>query len=386
MEKVVFTAQAFGFGPISKLLAIAESLHGVRKIFFGTGVALDLARMSNFQEIYEYSLARDKDKIINLLSQADLFVNVMDFSMNPLAKISGCPYLIVDSLIWFYPSLPEGIKDADMYFCQNFFDLVEPKIKEYQLTNARLIGPITNNNFPRYEKKKQVVVNFGGCDGKVADSFIEAGVNNNLPFVVLQNLTPILSEHFSEILVTGRERVMQICETMFTKSNGVKFTMLDPKSALKEYYRSAVVFTIPGIQSFYDIADKAPMFCLPPMNHSHVRNLEIFVRRGIIRHYLKWDELYDFPFVKCKTRQERIDLVLAAIKRFEQSMEGQSVFRERVKLFLQGQATWPDLVKRQKSALISLGPNGVEDITKAIYEILEGQGQPITSKFYCEGV
>jgi hypothetical protein len=386
MKKVVFTAQSFGFGPVSKLLAVSENIRNVRRIFFGSGVAYDLAKISNFDEICEYSLSSDRDKILVLLSDADVFVNVMDFSLNCLAQIAGCPYVLIDSLLWFYPFKPEGIENADVYFVQNFFDLVEPKIKEYRLTNARIIGPIINNHFHRYEKKNQVIVNFGGCDGKAADSSIEVGINHNLPFILLKILLPVLREHFSEILVTGRERVMQSCREAFSEGDFLKFRMLEPKSMLEEASRSICIFTIPGIQSFYDMGNFCPIFGLPPMNHSHVRNLEIFVKRGIIQHYLKWDELYDFPFDKCKTRQERIDLVLSAIKRFEQSMEGQAVFMGKVKEFLQSQATWPDLVNRQKSALISLGPNGVEEITKAIYKILESQGQPLTSIFYREGV
>ena len=137
MKTVVFTAQPFGFGPVSKMLAISEKITNARKIFFGSEVAYDLAKLHDFDEIYQFSDKQERE-ITSLLKKSDLFVNVMDFSLGSFVKHRNCPYFIIDVLLWFWPKKPMYTELADIYFCPDFFGKVEEKILQYQLKNAQL--------------------------------------------------------------------------------------------------------------------------------------------------------------------------------------------------------------------------------------------------------
>lgn len=377
MKKIVFTAQAFGFGPVSKMLAVAENVRDVRKIFFGSGVALDLAKLHHFDEIYELTYS-DSSKILGLLNEARLFINLMNFPLSHLAKLARCPYFLIDSLLWFWPRLPEGVREADVYFAQNFFKSVENKINEYGLTNARLIGPIISESFCRKEKVAQAVINFGGIE----NPHVEIGKNSNYPFIMLDVLLPLLKENFSQILVTGRKRIMELCREKYGQNGNIRFEMLGQKAMVEELYRSEALFTAPGIQTFYDAADKLPIFCLLPQNNSNVRNLDALVEAKAIQHCLKWHELYEFDFDNCKTPEEEFELILGKIRIFEKSESDQRVLVQRVENFLNNRHLWASMVSQQKEAVAKLGSNGVKTIVDAVRDVLcvKKQLQPLNTR------
>jgi hypothetical protein len=349
------------------MLSISENISDehIQKIFFGSGVAYDLAKLHTFDEMYKLD-SHDREKIVKILRTADIFVNVMDFPMGRLVKEARCVYFLIDSLLWFWSSLPEGVQYADIYFCQNFFCPVESKIQAYKLKNAKVIGPIINNNFKHFPKKDQVIINFGGLE----NPYIEIGSNSNYPFIMLTILFPILQTHFSSILVTGRERVMEMCRSRFSETKSLRFRNLSQREMLEELCQSVALLTAPGIQTFYDASDKVPIFCLPPQNDSNIRNLDILVEHKVIKHYLTWRDLYEFPVNTCKTITEIFELLLHTLKIFEATEQDQKILQARVLEFLHQQDTWEDLIRVQKEAVERLGENGVQVVKKAIYEVL----------------
>ncbi len=361
----MFTAQAFGFGPVSKMLAVSESLSDVHKIFFGSGVALDLARLHSFDEIHNLGHSGRK-KILSLLQRADLFINVMDFSLGDLARLVGCPYYLIDTLLWFWPKRPEYVEHATSYFCQEFFGRVEPKIQEYGLKNARLVGPIRSDSFSRLPKRDQVIVNFGGMECP----FIQVGSNSQYPFVILKAILPLLQSRFENILVTGLERVMQMCREKFGEDNRLAFRMLGRKAMLEELYRSQALLTTPGIEIFYDAFDKVPIFCLPPQSDSNWKDLETFIQNNAIKHSFQWKELYELDFKGCLDEEEMIKIVLAMIKISEYSRKDQSFLREKVEKFLAASDSWPELVLSQKRIVEKFGDNGTQTILEEIQKLL----------------
>lgn len=369
MKTIVFTAQAFGMGPISKAISIAENINNVKKVFFGTSVAYDFATVNPFDEVYCLG-HNNQDEIFEILQKADLFINVMDFPLGKLAKEADCPYFLIDSLLYFWPSIPKNdIALADIYFCQNFFDDLERKIKENNLSNARLIGPIICENFTHKEKiASQVIINFGGIE----NPYVEIGKNSNYPFIMLDVLLPILKEHFNYILVTGRKRIMDICNEKYKQNTNVRFEMLDQKAMLEELYRSEALFTSPGIQTFFDAHDKLPIFCLLPQNNSNVKNLDILFDCKAIQHCLRWQELYEFGFDSCKNQEENIELILRKLRIFEKSESDQRKLKERIEKFLNSRYLWPNLVRQQKEAVAKLGSNGVKTIISTVNHILLG--------------
>ncbi|MGW6407057.1 hypothetical protein ACWF95_07795 [Streptomyces vinaceus] len=101
--RILSSAQACGFGPVSKLVAITPLLAGSRVDFVGQGVALDFARRHShrFHRITEGDTSRHED-LAQGLADADLVVSVMDAELVFRAVRAGRPVLFFDSLLGFW--------------------------------------------------------------------------------------------------------------------------------------------------------------------------------------------------------------------------------------------------------------------------------------------
>lgn len=372
MKKIAFTAQPFGFGPVSKMLAVSENVERVKKVFLGSGTALDLAKMHHFDEVYEATY-QDAERIVSILEDCDLFLNVMDFPLLRYARIANCRSIMVDSLLYFWQKKPEFCEYPDIYFCQNFFgNSTQEKIKLYGLQNARIIGPIINSNFVAKEKKNQAMINFGGMDS----CYTNVGRNSFYLFVILEHLIPLLYPLFESILITGRERVMRMCRRRYQQnSKHLQFEMLSQNKMHTEISQSRCLFTLPGIQTFFDAHDKVPIFCLPAHNSSNRKNLDILIRNQVIKHAFRWQYIYDVD-VDLEEEQD-IQQMLQFSQRFSEDVDAQKLFRHRVDRFLLDRNNWVNIVDNQKQKVEDLGASGVTEITNAINEMLYHQ-QPVT--------
>ncbi|WP_372364868.1 hypothetical protein [Candidatus Uabimicrobium sp. HlEnr_7] len=368
MKIVAFTAQSFGFGPVRKMIAIAEKLNGVYKIFFGSGVAYDFAKAHFFDE-YHYLKHNEDTEILSILNRSNIFINVMDFELGGTAKKSSCQCIVVDSLLWFYPFRPD-VDYADYYFVQDFFRSSRERLKQYSIKNARIIGPIVEYNEKKYKIIKQCIINFGGSDGKVCNSHIAVGKNTNYPFIILRVLLPLLRIYFKNILVVGRQSVVDACSERFAMKN-VSFVMLKSKDMLKELSRSQALFSVPGIHSFLDAADKLPIFFLPPSNHSHLENLDVFIEHAVTTSYFSWSQYYKLQFGNTMSRQQKIDTVLQTINHFDRDYHAQQELQKIVRSFIENEGVWSQTVLQQKKKLQSLGENGLEAIIITVKELLQ---------------
>ncbi|MCG5214622.1 hypothetical protein [Streptosporangium sp. KLBMP 9127] len=114
MTKVLVTAEAFGFGPASKLHAVCVELagRGVECHFAGEKSALTFAKVNagTFASITEV------DSMAGLSSIArdgfDAAVSVMDPFLPLWARLNDVPCMYVDSLYWFWQWAPE--QEADL--------------------------------------------------------------------------------------------------------------------------------------------------------------------------------------------------------------------------------------------------------------------------------
>ncbi|WP_372364775.1 hypothetical protein [Candidatus Uabimicrobium sp. HlEnr_7] len=367
MKIIAFTAQSFGFGPVRKMIAIAEKLNGVYKIFFGSGVTYDFAKAHIFDE-YHYLENNENADISSILNKSDVFINVMDFELGNIAKKSNCKCIVVDSLLWFYPFRPD-IDYADYYFVQDFFRSSSLKIKEHGISNAYIIGPIVEENDFNSQKIEQCIINFGGSDGKICNSHVTVGKNTNYPFIMLHVLLPLLSSYFKHVLVVGRESIISACSKRFSIEN-VSFAMLNLKEMCYELSQSQVVFSVPGIHSFLDAANKLPIFFLPPSNHSHQENLDIFIKHAVTSSYFSWTECYGLRFKDAMPRQQKISIILKAIERFDCDSFVQKQLQKSASKFLENKDLWPEIIRQQQRKLKSLGKSGLETIISTIETLL----------------
>lgn len=367
MKTIAFTAQSFGFGPVRKMIAISEKLDGVYKIFFGSGVAYDLAKAHFFHEYHHFEHSEERE-IYSLLNRSDVFINVMDFELATIAKKSNCQCVVVDSLLWFYSFRPD-VDYATYYFVQKFFRSSHDKLEQYSIKNAHIVAPIIEEHTVNIKKINQCIINFGGSDGKVCTSHITVGKNTNYPFIILQILLPLLSKRFKHILVVGRQHVITMCQKKFPIKN-VFFRMLDSQKMLYELSRSQTVFSVPGIHSFLDAANKLPIFFLPPSNHSHQENLKVFIEHKITESYFSWTECYSIRFNNGMSRQQKIEMILQTIERFGRDLLTQKELQKKIRNFLGNESSWSQITALQTRKLESLGNDGLQTIVDKVQELI----------------
>ncbi|NUP51304.1 MAG: hypothetical protein HOW97_28925 [Catenulispora sp.] len=103
--KLACAAEAWGYGPASKLLSIARRVDGVRTAFV-TGTARTFVGLNrpSFDGVQEL---RSPGEILDADLDADHLLNVMDPCAALAAARAGVPSTYVDSLSWFWRWDPE---------------------------------------------------------------------------------------------------------------------------------------------------------------------------------------------------------------------------------------------------------------------------------------
>lgn len=96
-------AQPCGFGPVSKLVALASLLDRREVAFVGTGVAMDFADLNRhyFASLHRIDTA-DGDRLGPLLRSSDTVVSVMDAELVFWAARAGRTVFFFDSLLSFW--------------------------------------------------------------------------------------------------------------------------------------------------------------------------------------------------------------------------------------------------------------------------------------------
>lgn len=110
--RIVLGSSTFGFGPVSKLTAIARALQPYRRVLIGDSVSTDFARhnLGAFDEVVSPSSPGDLD---NVIRECDHVISVMDSDLVFRAVALGRPVLFVDSLFafWLLETPPARIAD-----------------------------------------------------------------------------------------------------------------------------------------------------------------------------------------------------------------------------------------------------------------------------------
>ncbi len=128
MQRVLVSAQGFGFGPAAKGAVVASLLRRdnphIAIDFIGTGTAYELAntRRNIFQNVYDN---RQRGMIEQRISDKyyDAVVSVMEPKIVLTAHIYKVPVVLIDSLYWFWDWRPDRIDFLDNLPVQTLEDL-----------------------------------------------------------------------------------------------------------------------------------------------------------------------------------------------------------------------------------------------------------------------
>lgn len=302
---VLSSAEAFGFGPCSKLTSIVKRLKNEipssRIDFLGEGSALSFA----LQNHYLFNSIREYDGIYPNANEFDLVLSVM----NPYAILWGwfhrkkCIY--VDSLYWFWKfeknafenlestidqltsansidevwALIKDITGHNLHYlahrlstisCSQYFNYTETgaDIFRKNIKNIVEVNPIIDASHKKKTKRDTILISLGGLLSPL-NREKEALSYLGLVFKITEDFISEASKHYKVILATSPE----IVKSMKRVNQDISVATLSQEEMLETINRSALVLTPAGITTMYEcLMYETPFFVLPELHDGHYPN------------------------------------------------------------------------------------------------------------------
>jgi hypothetical protein len=163
---------AFGFGPVSKAVAIAQYLRAekpaTRLAYFGSGQDLNFAIASGiFNEIVDTDVdTAPTEELLERLQDFDVAISIMNEAIPPCWGSTAPPLLMVDSLAWLWAKFPPGVRNSTSYFVQDYMLRRERLVEWSKSMPLELVGPILTAAVAGDERRifhyPYVLLNFNG--------------------------------------------------------------------------------------------------------------------------------------------------------------------------------------------------------------------------------
>lgn len=282
----------FGYGPASKLIAIARCLRGrVRLVFVGRGVALELIRRvpDVFDEIVP--LAPSDPAARAHFVAADGVLSLMDRDAGAAAGAADKPLFVLDSLLWMRAGIPAAFLRARRYWAQAFPGL---SAEDHQ-PRPQVIGPLLGPATPPGEPRDGLVVHLGGS---AAPDDRRAVYRRYARWALGGVVEAGLVERFGRVLVLGGETALSglegVCEDSRIQLSGVT-----PDEARARMAQARAVLTSPGLTATLEcFRAGVPTWFLPPQNYSQWLILTTLRTRGLCESAFHWEDLPGVPALR----------------------------------------------------------------------------------------
>ncbi|MFF4545803.1 hypothetical protein ACFY1J_16370 [Streptomyces sp. NPDC001406] len=312
--RILSSAQACGFGPVSKLVAITPLLADGSVDFVGQDVALDFARRHShrFHRITEGDTRRYED-VAQSLGDADLVVSVMDAELVFWAARADVPVLFFDSLLGFWltgrgseelSARAQLVRWADPETARYVFDTLSPHerillahllarrsfaqnfpgvperiaaLAEAGIDHIELCGPIVDRSalenalvLPPPERPAGLLINLGGFQNFFLDY-----ESHNAYLDVLRRWVAELAAarpELGRILVCGGAFREPVTETHGAVE--VEYAFLPQTEFLRHLAHTPLYAVPPSLTSLHEsvILRRLPLL-LPEQHYGHIANL-----------------------------------------------------------------------------------------------------------------
>lgn len=377
MARLVLTAENFAFGPISKLLYVAELLlkqdHAL--IFVGFGTSLQLAKGFPFSSIHEIDTDNPESKtaLEKIISQADMVISSMDIPSVAVAKHLKKPVVWIDCLFWFWKSIPEQVLDVDLYVRERSADdsaneaKFGPKIK-----NLFNVGPIIGK-MENTKRKRQVLISYGGGE---ATYWYKVGKDTNYPFMMTDILLNYVDwDQFDRITITTSERIVKELKKKFSKTR-FEFACFPQEKFIIKLLQSEILLTTAGlVTTQVAFQSGTPTIFLPPSNDAHYLLLDELRKLGLAPASVHLSDFLNKLDMRGKSEIENIPEVLQQLHELEQSPKTRIAVGAKINAFVRDRNKWSSRsIVKGKKFIDSLGGNGAETTACRILQFLTDKG------------
>ncbi len=352
--RIAVNAEPFGFGPTA---AIAGFFPGLRAAFetvayMGEGHSLDLQRGLGYDRIHDLGHERAPD----VLPHYDIFVTALDFGMAQKAKAAGLKTVIYDPLTWYWPSIPQIARDADLYIAQDFFGVRTRLERSFRGAAAKtvIVPPILQKTGRPAKDKKHVLFNLGGLQ----NPFFTRGDVIAYARFMLTGAQKALGRH-ENIVIAGSATVADEL-----KQFGVQCYPREQMREILAHTKLAVM--TPGLGNIYDAASyNIPTVWLPPANDSQGQQLRLLQEHGMIDASIEWHAIHsDFDVDYRGNQKDVLRGIADGIYRMAIMPEAMPRLEQE---FAQNFTALDNAKKTRLGALTGLfGRNGEQEVTRAI--------------------
>lgn len=367
--KILCEAVSFGFGPVGKLLAIAEKLYKDFELdFIGNGSSLELAKKSVFfSKFIEIDTTTDNSVIPNdVIDNYDFALSVINPVFGEKILRRGKKLIVIDSLFYMWKSIPQVWKECDLLIIQSFNGEAE-RLKVEPIPNAHIVGPIIssfsvkNDNAP----KNQVILNFGGADypyiknDTIIPEFVESIISNLGALKMYSEKHVAIGPRYLEKLVS-------------LEKYGYKIGTYSHEEFMGLIKSSDMVLTIPGLTTtFESFSSSIPTLFLPPMNYSQLLNLQKLQQYGVADFSFNWDAFYEVPF-QILEENKGVEMVESFLTRSIYDNKIQKALNEKLEMLLNSENEMKIISRRQNKFLKTVGNEGASAAKNLIKDFIYG--------------
>lgn len=163
----------FGYGPASKIVAIASALvdemPSVDLTYYGSGSDLSfVGSNAPFIDLIATDPASEFTAFRRSAERLDAVVNCMNFAVMKRWEDALPPMYLVDSLAWMWPAIPACVSLAARYFVQRYLVGTERfALLSRQCPNAEFVGPVilrgTGGTLGQQPRTAPPILNLSGC-------------------------------------------------------------------------------------------------------------------------------------------------------------------------------------------------------------------------------
>lgn len=270
MKRLLCESNPMCYGSSTVLLSIMENLC-MNTVCLAFGVAKEVLKNGK-SEMIEVNNKSSID-VENAIKEIDFdsVLVVSNTSNLPLYKTLKKKIYFVHIHFFFPNANTELLNLVEVLFIQKFWDLK-------QSNKAIQVGPLIKYPKQTIQKKKIILVNFGGGES----TFIQPGVNSDYGRQML-NLIIQLKPHFEnkEIIVCGGTKIIDTIKVDATKNN-IKVSTLSNDDYLNLLDKAEIVISSPGLNAIFEAMYRnIPILFLPPQNVSQVYQLNEYEKAEI---------------------------------------------------------------------------------------------------------
>jgi hypothetical protein len=373
MAKIIFTAENFAFGPIGKLLNVANLLiNSKHKLSFaGYGTSLQLAKRFPFRKIYKIDTDNPKsfNKLKSIISTSDVLISSMDIPSVTAAQSLGKLTIWLDCLFWFWDTIPDNILNVDLYIRERSMNDSKNKKKFAPLIkNFYTVGPIIGK-INEAKRRPKALVSFGGGE---AAYWYKVGRDSNYPFLMTKILLNNVNwDRFDQVLIATNEKIIRKLKQKFSQAP-FKFACLSHKDFIQEMIESKIILISPGlVTSEIAFCSGTPTIFLPASNNSQYLQIEEFRRRHLAPASVQLSDFMPKLLLDKLPALKSMKAVLLQLRQFEKSPNIQLQVGNKLNQLINDQSSWEKkFIVNGKKFIKKQGGNGAQAAAKKINQLI----------------